>query len=93
MKRANRSSTTGGSKSLGEMEVTQLIASGLKHTILALSDRSAIHRVQVCRSCRLLSDLCECTEFNEVDHLVLPLDTIRYIYASRVALNLSTKLA
>ena len=93
MKRANRSSTTGGSKSLGEMEVTQLIASGLKHTILELSDRSDIHQVQVCRSCRLLSDLCECTEFNGVDHLVLPLDTIRYIYASRVVLNLSTKLA
>ena len=47
-KNMNTSSSTGGSKSLGEMEVTQLIALGLTHCIAELSDRSDMHVVYVC---------------------------------------------
>lgn len=91
-KNMNTSSSTGGSKSLGEMEVTQLIASGLTHSIAELSDRSDMHVVDVCNDCRLISDMCTCLHKGiDTQRMVFPLDTIKYAYASRIALGLNTK--
>ena len=91
---ANRQSSTGGSKGLGEMEVTQLIASGLSHTLSELSDRSDTHIVEVCTQCKRLVGFCNCTETERIlQSIVLPVDTIKYIYASRVALDLDTLIA
>ena len=42
------SASKGGSKVLGEMEVTQLVGSGLSHCLQELSDRSDVHVVSVC---------------------------------------------
>ena len=56
MKAANKSSSSGGSRSLGEMEVTQLIASGMRHCMTELSDRSDMHVVNICKGCRLIKD-------------------------------------
>lgn len=92
-KKMNTSSSTGGSKSLGEMEVTQLQASGLSHCMTELSDRSDIHVVQVCSCCRLLADMCACERQQRIlEDMAMPLDAIKYIYASRVALKLDTKI-
>jgi len=93
VKKMNTSSSSGGSKSLGEMEVTQLIASGLSHCITELSDRSDVHLVDVCTHCRLLDDICDCEhKGNSLDKMLLPLDAIKYAYASRIALNMNIKL-
>ena len=56
---ASRHSSIGGSKGLGEMEVTQMIASGLSHTLCELSDRSDVHIVEVCTRCKRLVGLCK----------------------------------
>ena len=75
------------------METTQLIASGLSHCITELSNRSDMHVVEVCRACRTISDICSCpSDVVGTDKVALPLDAIKYMYASRIALKLDTKI-
>ena len=50
---------TSSSRYLGEMETTQLLASGMTNILSEFSMSSAIRVVRVCMSCRTISMLCE----------------------------------
>ena len=76
------------------MEVTQLIVSGFRHCIADLSDKSNMHLVHICSHCRLLEDICDCKHKGKsVNKMLMPLDTIKYVYAIRIALNMNINVA
>lgn len=92
-KTSAKPASQGGSKILGEMEVTQLVGSGLSHCLQELSDRSDVHVVTMCSACNLLLDICVCDPIlKRPTRIALPLETIKFIYASRVALDLNVLL-
>jgi hypothetical protein len=65
-------SSRGGSRSLGEMECMQLLASGMTSTLSEFSILSDMRVINVCRLvCRCPQIICEC----EVDHI--PVDRMR----------------
>jgi DNA-directed RNA polymerase beta subunit len=55
-------SSSGGSKRLGEMELAQLEASGMKHCLQEFIDRSDSCVVDVCNRCKCITLLCACTD-------------------------------
>ena len=53
--------------------------------------RDGGHAAHSLRTYRLLCDICTCKDKeNNVERMVLPLDSVKYIYASRVALGSKT---
>ena len=57
----NTRSSEGGSKSLGEMECMQLMASGMTRCIEEFVERSDMCNVNICRVCKCLKMLCVCS--------------------------------
>jgi hypothetical protein len=89
-------SNSGSSKGLGEMEMSQLEASGLKYCIEEFSSRSDLCVVSVCCKCRCITILCACdqdtrSKFKEFRAL-LPSASIKALIALRVCSNLNTEL-
>jgi DNA-directed RNA polymerase beta subunit len=89
-------SAHGGSKSLGEMECMQLVASGMSACVQEFVNRSNMCIVDVCRRCRLLLILCTCTSEQQrvvgVDQIKLPYTSVMSITASKVGFGANTRL-
>lgn len=86
-------SSFGGSKSLGEMECTQLVASGLTNCLQEFINRSDMCFVDVCRGCDCLLIVCVCDEQGQkVNRMKLPYRTIKFIIASKVGFDLNIRL-
>jgi hypothetical protein len=91
--RPNSRSAQGGSKSLGEMELMQLMASGLTHTLEEFITKSDMQVVEVCRVCRCISIACVCDEPSKGYDLVrLSFSTIKYILSMKAAFGVSILL-
>jgi len=91
--RAQSRSSMGGSRSLGEMEVMQLLASGMTHTLTELSVSSDMIRVNVCRVCRCLEIMCECVgDHNEFDIMRISNKSVKFIVANYVAYRIKVAL-
>jgi DNA-directed RNA polymerase beta subunit len=60
----SNTSSHGSSKSLGEMDLCQLEASGFRATLQELSRRSDLCVVDVCCTCKCIKILCACTDDN-----------------------------
>jgi RNA polymerase Rpb2, domain 6 len=92
----NTRSNHGGSRSLGEMECMQLMASGMTGCLEEFTNRSDMCVVGVCRRCRLLSIVCVCAQSSDddlgVDIIRLPYRTIKAIVSSKVGLNANVRL-
>jgi len=97
----NTKSSYGGSKSLGEMECMQLMASGMTNCMQEFVERSNMCNVQLCRTCRCLRIVCICPKESVVDpdSTVLNVDTIGMPYKSilsivswKVGFDINTRL-
>jgi RNA polymerase Rpb2, domain 7 len=91
----NTRSNHGGSRSLGEMECAQLMASGMIGCLEEFTNRSDMCVVEVCRRCRLLSIVCVCEQSEGsslgVDRIRLPYRTIKAIASSKVGLDVNVR--
>lgn len=89
----NSKSRSGGSKSLGEMECTQLAAAGLTNCLEEFMDRSDMCLIDMCRVCRCLSIVCVCTGgVRNLNRIKLPYRTVKFIIASKVGFDINTRL-
>ena len=97
----NTKSSCGGSKSLGEMECMQLMASGMKYCMQEFVERSNMCNVQVCRTCRCLRIVCVCAKDNivdsdsvvsNVDIVGMPYKSIVSIVSWKVGFDINTRL-
>lgn len=78
--RPETSSSRGGSRSLGEMEILQLAASGMVSVLNEFNIASDSTVVSICRRCRCLTMICECDNGNMcIDSIRLPYRTIKGI--------------
>jgi DNA-directed RNA polymerase beta subunit len=90
------SGATGGSKSLGEMEMCQLEASGMTACMKELSLRSDLCVVSACCKCRCISILCACSseirsKFGQFDAL-LPSSSVKMMIGTRVCTDVNVEL-
>ena len=97
----NAKSSFGGSKSLGEMECMQLMASGMNNCMQEFVERSNMCSVQVCRTCRCLRIVCVCAKDNivdsdsvvsNVDIIGMPYKSILSIVSWKVGFDINTRL-
>jgi len=97
----NTKSSEGGSKSLGEMECTQLMASGMTRCLEEFIERSDMCNVDMCRVCRCLRIVCICSdtkiecsesEISDVDVIKMPYRSIVSIVSWKVGFDINTKL-
>jgi hypothetical protein len=90
-------SSQGGSKSLGEMECMQLVASGMTGCMQEFVNRSDMCTVDVCRGCKMLLIVCTCTleerHVVSVDRIKLPYTSVMSIISSKVAFDANTRLS
>ena len=98
----NTRSSEGGSKSLGEMECTQLMASGMTECIGEFIERSDACEVHVCRLCRCLKLVCVCpredtedieSAASHVDTIKMPYRSIVSIVSWKVGFDINTRLS
>ena len=84
----------GHTKTLGEMELTQLRASGLSHCLEELANRSDTVVVDVCCSCSHIKILCECMHnvSPSTYKCVLPRQSVEFAITSRVCMNASMQV-
>jgi hypothetical protein len=86
----------GGSASLGEMEMSQLEASGLKECIQEFKDRADSCVVDICNGCRCISMLCHCDQELRKVHgsfkAIVPASSIKLMTGIRVCSGVATKL-
>ena len=82
--------------SLGEMELSQLEASGFKHCISEFSTRSDLCVTEVCRSCNCITILCACSAETRSKfgtyRCMLPSSSIKAMIGIRVCSHLNTEL-
>ena len=84
--RPETSSSRGGSRSLGEMETMQLLASGMTHSLKEFSISSDMRIVDVCRRCRCVTVICECdTEHTETDRMRISDKLLKFVICTYVA--------
>ena len=97
----NTKSSYGGSKSLGEMECMQLMASGMNNCMQEFVERSNMCNVQVCRTCRCLRIVCISAKDNivnsdsvvsNVDIIGMPYKSIVSIVSWKVGFDINTRL-
>lgn len=86
------SSASGGSKSLGEMELLQLYGSGMKHVIQEFKDRSDSCIVKCCGSCMCLCIVCICDEDTDPFDCILSSSSVTAIVAMKVTRNINVHL-
>ena len=86
----------GGSAGLGEMELSQLEASGFKHCIEEFSNRSAMCVVDVCSRCSCITILCSCEEALKEEFgtypMLIPFPSVKAMIGMRVCLSVNTEL-
>ncbi len=86
----------GGSIGLGEMELQQLEASGMKNCLNEFSIRSDLCKIDVCSKCKCIMITCSC-ELQEGEPTnkytaLLPLSSIKTIIATRVSSSVNVEL-
>ena len=78
----------GGSKRLGEMELTQLEALGMKNCLQEFVERSEACVVEVCNVCRCITILCGCSPDSREEHgvfeVILSSSSIAMMIGNRV---------
>lgn len=88
------SSSRGGSRSLGEMEVMQMLANGLSYTLSEFSIRSDTRIVEVCMSCRCMTVMCSCaSDSHTVDRMYIPNRLYRFALHAYIAYQLKVTLS
>ena len=91
--RPDTSSSGGGSRSLGEMEIMQMLGSGMVHTLSEFALESDIVVVDVCRMCRCLTMLCECADHQTgTDKIRLPYRSVKFAITLYVSHGLRMSL-
>lgn len=89
-------SSAGGSKSLGEMELVQLEASGFRACMEEFMQRSEACVVEVCRNCSCILMLRGCNNEQKSAHgtcdAILSSSSVRAMTGIRVTAGLNTKL-
>ncbi len=86
----------GGSKRLGEMELTQLEALGMKNCLQEFAERSEACVVEVCNMCRCITILCGCSLDSRREYgvfeVILSSSAINMMIGNRVVSGFNTKL-
>ena len=86
----------GGSKAMGEMDLCQLEAVGMKHCLAEVASRSDMCIVQVCGSCQCLTILCGCDQDRRdrtgTFKAALPLSSVKCMIGTRVCVGKNTRL-
>jgi DNA-directed RNA polymerase beta subunit len=86
----------GGSASLGEMEMSQLEASGFKYCLQEFKDRSDACVVDICNLCNCVTIICQCEFETRKKHgtfkAISSLSAIKLMAGIKVCSGASTKL-
>ena len=86
----------GGSIGLGEMELHQLQATGMKNCLEEFCVRSDLCTVDVCNRCNCITIICSCTmdtrRRSGTYTVLLPLSSIKLILATRVCSSMNVEL-
>mmetsp|Transcript_2713 Transcript_2713/g.7224 ORF Transcript_2713/g.7224 Transcript_2713/m.7224 type:complete len:810 (+) Transcript_2713:24952-27381(+) len=86
-------SSRGGSRSLGEMEVTQLLASGMVNTLNEFNASSDLIVVEVCRQCGCITFICECDGSNKsVNKVKIPNRLLKCVVMNYLLYKIKTVL-
>jgi hypothetical protein len=85
----------GGSKGMGEVDLSQLEAISMKSCLEEFSNRADMCVVTICNCCRLLEISCSCKDSDKIKYrsfkAALPLSSIKFILATRVCVNKNVK--
>ncbi len=86
----------GGSKGMGELDLSQLEAIGMKSCLEEFSNRADMCVVTICNCCRLLEISCSCKDSDKLKYrsfkAALPLSSIKFILATRVCVKKNIKM-